>query len=52
MGRQVARSRLCGLWVARDTEVRKQSNEVWSIYAKKKEDWSEDLRTEKTKKRR
>ena len=25
---------------------------VWSIYAEKKEDWSEDLGTESTKKRR
>ena len=25
---------------------------MWSIYVEKEEDWSEDLRTERTKKRR
>ena len=46
------RDRGCGLWVARDREVRKKSNRVLSIYGKKEEAWSEDLRTERREDKR
>ena len=36
------RDRGCGLWVARDREVREKSSGMWSIYGKKEKAWSED----------